>query len=406
MATLCLLWTAGSSSIVSAQVSKIERRLPSAARLGRIEYPGGRSASFDAFLSKLDSLVSFGGPDIRIVHVGGSHIQGGMWSGELRKNLLTMRYGMDGGRGLVFPYSAAGTNTPTNYMSSYSGEWSNSKCLSPDPAHPLGASGISVSTSDPSASFMIDLSPRDQQNWTPGFTFRSVDILGYGTQGVQPVIVMDRDTLSGRRDEARQLWHFDLPYYSEWVKVAPQGLPGELTITGLYLDKPLTGLTYSEIGVNGASTASYLRCNGFQRDMEFLKPDLVIFSIGINDIQGKEFNSNGFISAYSILIQEVLKASPGCAILLTTNNDSYKKGTPNPQTPECIRAFRTIAAAFDAALFDLYGAMGGQGSIASWEEAGLARGDRIHFTKEGYELIGDMMFEAMKQALKERRNRK
>ena len=139
----------------------LERRLPPGATAGRIEYPGGSSPSFDRFLSRLDTLISYGFPDVRIVQVGGSHVQGGMWSGRLRKDLMSMRYGMDGGRGMVFPYSAAGTNTPVGYRSSYSGEWTWTRCLKPDTEHPLGLSGMSVSTSDKEAFFISTATRKD-----------------------------------------------------------------------------------------------------------------------------------------------------------------------------------------------------------------------------------------------------
>ena len=79
----------------------------------------GESASFGAFRQKLDSLVHFGTGDVRILHVGGSHVQGGTWSDRLRTRFLSLRYGLDGGRGLVFPFAAALTNTPVSYTTSY-----------------------------------------------------------------------------------------------------------------------------------------------------------------------------------------------------------------------------------------------------------------------------------------------
>ena len=39
----------------------------------------------------------------------------------------------------------------------------------------------------------------------------------------------------------------------------------------------------------------------------------------------------------------------------------------------------------------------GMGSMAAWQQAGLAQGDKIHFTTEGYKLLGDMLFEAIAQ---------
>ena len=37
----------------------------------------------------------------------------------------------------------------------------------------------------------------------------------------------------------------------------------------------------------------------------------------------------------------------------------------------------------------------GYGSSDAWKEAGLMTGDRVHFTPNGYRLIGDMLFDAI-----------
>ena len=81
--------------------------------LNTLEMPAGASPTYNRFLRKLDTLIATGGVDVRVLHVGGSHVQGGTWSDRLRRNFLSLRYGADGGRGLVFPFSAAGTNTPS-----------------------------------------------------------------------------------------------------------------------------------------------------------------------------------------------------------------------------------------------------------------------------------------------------
>ena len=79
-----------------------------------VQFPGGRGAEFDTFLGKMDTLVRRGYGDLRIVHIGGSHVQAGVWTHQLRRNLLSLRYGLDGGRGLVFPFAAAATVFPSS----------------------------------------------------------------------------------------------------------------------------------------------------------------------------------------------------------------------------------------------------------------------------------------------------
>ena len=237
----------------------------------RIQYPSGESPDFDRFLRKMDTLVTFGQGDVRILHIGGSHVQGGTWTQQLRRNLMSLRYGLDGGRGLVFPYAAAGTNTPMGYQSSYTGTWSTSRCLNPETV--MGVNGMTVTTADTAATVALDLVPEERKMWDLRFTIRSIDVLGYGD--LEPVILSGQDTLRGRQTDER--WHFDLPRYIDFFRVGFRGFPGRFTLKGLYLDNPANGLTVSEVGVNGAATSSFLKCEDFTRDLQLVKPDLFIF---------------------------------------------------------------------------------------------------------------------------------
>jgi len=355
-----------------------------------LSFPGGNSPDFNLFLRKLDTLRTTGRGDVRILHVGGSHVQGGTWTDQLRQDFLALGYGLDGGRGLVFPFSAAGTNTPVSYSSSYTGAWTSARCLHPDGA--LGVTGMSVTAQDTSARFIIDLQPRENKQWIPRYMVRSVDVLGYGE--MEPVLLLwGRDTLRGV--PGRGLWHFDLPVFTDRVELAFLRPGGQYTVKGLYLDRPGYGLTLSEAGVNGASTSSWLKCDDWEKDLRRLRPDLVIFSIGINDIQGRDFDAAAFRRNYGKLIRMVHKVNPRCAILFTSNNDSWKKGAPNPFTEEAEKAFEALARQYKAAFWDLYDIMGGYGSMEKWQEAGLAQPDKVHFTPEGYRLLGDLLFNAI-----------
>ena len=79
-----------------------------------LQYPAWKSPDYALFLRKLDTLLATGGTDVRVLHVGGSHVQAGTMSDRLRRRFLSLKYGMDGGRGLVFPFAAASTNTPVS----------------------------------------------------------------------------------------------------------------------------------------------------------------------------------------------------------------------------------------------------------------------------------------------------
>ena len=354
----------------------------------------GNSPDFEHFCRKLDTLLVTGGGDVRVLQVGGSHVQGGTFSDRLRRRFLSLRYGIEGGRGLVFPFAAAGTNTPVSYNSSYIGNWESANCLKPGDAV-LGLTGMAALARDTSARVIIDLAPRERVTLQQRYTFNRVDVLGEGS--LEPLLIINgRDTLHGVG--AHGFRHFDLPHYTDWLQLCFSG-KGHFALRGLYLDKTGGGFSLSEAGVNGASTQAWLRCDLWEQELRRVMPDLVIFSIGINDIQGADFDVSRFKANYRQLIDQVRRVAPHCAILMSGINDSWlrRKGV-NPHTGAAQTAFRELAEECGGVFWDWYQVMGGYGSMARWEEAGLAQSDKIHFTPNGYKLVGDLLFDAIMDA--------
>lgn len=62
-------------------------------------------------------------------------------------------------------------------------------------------------------------------------------------------------------------------------------------VRGFIVENPFSGITYHAVGVNGASVPSYLKCEYFENDLSFIKPDLCVFAIGINDASGDAFDT-------------------------------------------------------------------------------------------------------------------
>ena len=319
----------------------------------QIQYPAGTSPDYTLFLCKLYSLLVTGNTDVKVLHMGGSHVQGGTFTDRLRKHFLSLRYGMDGGRGLVFPFSAAGTNTPSSYNTSWQGSWESGTCLKPRDME-LGVSGMAVTARDTSARVVVDLVLKEPQLLQQHYSFKTVDLLGEGS--LEPILILNgKDTVRGV--VGKELCHFELPHYTDWFQLAFKG-KGSYTVRGFYLDRPNAGFTLSEAGVNGASTHSWLRCSHFTEDLRRLQPDLVVFSIGIND--------------------------------------SWRRGrAANEHTAEAERAFRDLAAEYKAVFWDWYEVMGGYGSMARWQDAGLTQADKVHFTPEGYRTVADLLFDAI-----------
>lgn len=364
-----------------------------------LQYPAGSSPDYSLFLRKLDTLLTTGSGDVRVLQIGGSHVQGGTLSDQLRRRFLSLRYGIDGGRGLVFPFSAAGSNTPSSYLSSWQGSWDSANCLKPNGTD-LGLTGMAVTARDTSARVIIDLVLRENKVLQHHYAFNKVDVLGEGS--LEPVLILNgKDTVNGVHGP--RMSHFDLPYYTDWLQLSFKG-KGSYTLRGLYLDRPSSGFTFSEVGVNGASTHSWLQCPLLEEDLRRVQPDLVLLSVGINDIQGEYFDEQRFKANYRALIQQIRRVNPHCALLFTGINDSWRRGAGiNEHTAEAERAFRDLAAEYKAVFWDWFQVMGGYGSMARWEAAGLAQPDKIHFTPLGYKEVADYLFDAILQDYYSRR---
>ena len=118
-------------------------------------------------------------------------------------------------------------------------------------------------------------------------------------------------------------------------------------------------------------------------------------SIGINDAYEEDFSKESFYKNYDTLIQKIKSINPNTAILLTTNNDSYyKRKYPNKRALEVREKMFELAQNKDLALWDMFQLMGGLNSIKDWQKHKLAKKDLIHLTYDGYNLIGDLLFEA------------
>jgi len=116
----------------------------------------------------------------------------------------------------------------------------------------------------------------------------------------------------------------------------------------------------------------------------------------VNDSRYEPFNVQAYEKNYDNLVQLVKSASPNTAILFTTNSDNFKRRwQQNRNTVVARDALIRLAKRHNAAVWDLFTIMGGLGSFKQWHNAKLAKKDRVHFNRQGYRLIGRLMFDAI-----------
>lgn len=363
----------------------------------RLAFPKGNTLSI--FFPKLDKLIFEGEGNVSIMHIGGSHVQAGVFSHTIRMNLLSVYPTLTGNRGLVFPYSVAKTNNPYNYKTSYNGKWKAYRNVNKDIPYPLGLSGMLIVTEDEEAS--ITISMRNTNGLR--FDFDRIKLLGYADSNyIRPFLHTQSGIMEGVYDSLTKSYLFELPCYvdSFYVTFSKRDTLWEpFYLRGFILENQLPGISYHSVGVNGASLPSYLKCELFENDLSFIKPDLCIFAIGINDASGDTFDTVVFKQNYDKLIQRILKVSPDCEFVFISNNDSYKRHRRryynNTNGILAEQAFMQLAEKYHAGFWNLFRIMGGPESMKKWEENDYAQRDKVHFTTQGYKLLGDLFYNAL-----------
>lgn len=354
-----------------------------------------------SFFRKWQRVIETGQGTVNIIHIGGSHVQAGTFPHRVRTNILKAYPNLVGGRGLIFPYSAAANcNNPADYKVHCVEKVELTRNVYKVPEHPLGLCGVSVTAHDVHTRIQILSNDRGIN-----YDVNRIVLLGYTDQGVVPSLSYDGYQVPPSYvDSVRHRFVFNLRHaVDSFDIVLPCDEGQSFTLTGIDLGSRHSGVSYHSIGVNGAAVPDYLKCR-LTDDLRLVRPDMVIFGIGINDAHGATFDSAAFRRNYMKLCDSIRSVNPECAFVFITNNDCYRKtgrrsyhvNTNGLLVQEvCYR----LATATHGAVWDQFEIMGGLKSMQLWQNAGLAKSDKVHFTHAGYQLLGDMLFQALDKEL-------
>ncbi|PKP22986.1 MAG: hypothetical protein CVU05_01415 [Bacteroidetes bacterium HGW-Bacteroidetes-21] len=353
--------------------------------------------ALESFFSKLTEMQKKGNTNVRMLHIGDSHIQADFFSGRVRQRFHQTFYGCNAGLELVFPYKTAKTNGSYLYAIETGGEWTSCRnILSGAAGCNLGITGISVTTADSAAWFSI----RMRKKLPLSYDFNQIAICT-SIDSVKSFNISVPGFEHQKTDTTETyVCHFfksDAYVDSTCIFVAKSdSMQKQVTINSVLLGTGDPGIIYNSTGINGADVAAYLRCPMFGPQLKVMSPELVIISLGTNDCYMENWDSALFeknLDSFVALIQKTLN-NP--AIILTTPGDHFRKRKYyNTNLYVARNIIFRIAEKHQTAIWDLHTIMGGYKSILDWVSSGLAVRDKIHFTKEGYFLQGDLLFEAI-----------
>jgi len=344
------------------------------------------NSGLDSFYQKLHRLKSGVTGTVSIVHIGDSHIQADFLTAVVRNGLQDF-FG-NAGRGLVFPYQLAQSNSPEDVYSSSTIRWQFNRIAHPEISIGYGISGYSIKTTAANASLLLSL-----RGLARPFTRIRLFADSLAAWTIKPV---DNDSsFEMKKIPECNCTTIDLDRENTGFNLSSQTPEVSKIIYGASLENDNPGIIYHTIGVNGARFDQYNLADLFWQQLPALKADLFIISLGTNEAQWDAFPETAFKKTLQLFIEKLKAASPGACILFTTAPDSYKRRRYNGVLRDLNSALINYCNTNYLPVWDLYRITNGYGSAYSWARRGLMTTDRIHFTPEGYRLQGSLLLSAL-----------
>ena len=357
-----------------------------------------KSTNWFYLYTEIQKMITKKDRKLNFYHIGGSHIQADIYTHDFRTFLQSNWPGLNGERGLVFPFGLASTNNPSNYNFSSPNNWTGFRSVSARPEDlQYGLIGAAIKCAD---SLIVVNFKHMRSLVKPPFNrlriYHNTGEFFYDMNfGSQELFVTDT------------YHHADLGYseirFSDKMDsldiqfIRTCNIASALEIYGFEFLNDLPGITYNAIGINGAGLYTYLGNDHFLRDLKIHPPDFFAFSLGTNDAYTsyENFNPQKYKENLEEMIKLVLTVNPKCAILLTVPNDCLlNKKHINKNTERQREVIYQLAAKYEQAVWDFYGIMGELGSSKSWKENGLMQADYVHFTAGGYHIKGSLLIDA------------
>ena len=185
------------------------------------------------------------------------------------------------------------------------------------------------------------------------------------------------------------------PYYSEFhnsnllnnISILPNKHSRNYTLSGIILEKDSPGILYHAIGVNGAKASDFNKYSLFFDQLAILKPDLVIISFGTNESFGK-LSASGFLYQINKLVKSIKEKNKNTIVMVMTPPPSLlKRKLPNTLLNDYSKELLKSA---EYVVWNMLAKMGGINAPAKPQNIALMAKDKIHYSKEGYKMQGNL----------------
>ncbi|NLR61981.1 hypothetical protein HGH93_28060 [Chitinophaga polysaccharea] len=362
---------------------------------GIMEYPspvpGDSSAGMQHFFNALRELKSGKRRKVRIAYFGDSMIEGDLITGDLRDSLQHFF----GGAGVGFvPVTSVVASFRTTITHTFSTDWKDYHYKNSPPSNiTLGLSGH---TFYPGGNSWVKYSPVKKPLLDK---FQDISLL-YGPVASSTVTINDKTyTLSGNETVNRLDLAQDTAQPSLMLRYSGSAMPFYGVCfengNGIYVDN------YSFRGISGVELG-HLSAEMVRRMQQERPYDLIVMHYGANVLFRPELTDYSWYERPMKKVMDSLRNDlPGTSFLIIgTADKSYRKADKYitaPGVPALLQVQHDLAASHGTAYWNLYAAMGGDGSMVKWVEGDtvMANKDYTHFNRTGAAKVGALLYKAI-----------
>ncbi|PSL48811.1 lysophospholipase L1-like esterase [Chitinophaga niastensis] len=363
---------------------------------GIMEYaspvPGDTIVGMKHFLAVLKELKEGKRRKVRIAYFGDSMIEGDLITGDLRDSLQSFF----GGAGVGFvPVTSVVASFRTTITHTFSTDWKDYHYKNAPPASvTLGLSGH---TFLPGGNSWVKYSPVKKPRLDK---FREVSVL-YGPATAETININDKAyTLSGSQPVNRLDLEQDTAQPSLMLRYAGNTAMPFYGVcfesgNGVYVDN------YSFRGISGVELG-HLSADMVRRMQQERPYDLVVMHYGANVLFRPELTDYSWYQRPMKKVMDSLRQDlPATSFLIIgTADKSYRKTDKYITAPgvgALLKVQHELAADHGTAYWNLFAAMGGEGSMVKWVEGDtvLANKDYTHFNRQGAARVGALLYKAI-----------
>jgi lysophospholipase L1-like esterase len=158
------------------------------------------------------------------------------------------------------------------------------------------------------------------------------------------------------------------------------------------------GVTYEALGINGAEAPLLLKWDEtmLAAYLQRRSPGMIVLSYGTNEASDTLWHRESYSDAFAKVVERLRQAAPAATILVLGPADRWVRARGRwqqvPGIDDIIAQQQGVCRERGCVYWDTRQRMGGVGTIRDWQAAGLAQGDRVHFTAAGYHRLSTVLF--------------